>query len=61
MYVYIHLCRHAWADLKHCHALYHSKIPAAVLYQLPMSVISETGFYGDKTRNFVPFAIATGS
>ena len=23
------LCPHAWADLKHRHALYHSKIPAA--------------------------------
>ena len=24
----MYLCRHAWADLKHHHALYHSKIPA---------------------------------
>ena len=27
--LYIYLCRHAWSDLKHRHALYHSKIPAA--------------------------------
>ena len=35
----IYLCRHAWADLKHRHALYRGKIPAVSA----MSVISETG------------------
>ena len=27
--LYIYLCRHAWSDLKHHHALYRSKIPTA--------------------------------
>ena len=38
--IYIILCRHAWADLKHRHA---ERYSVRVLYQLPMSVISETG------------------
>ena len=29
VYIHNYLCRHAWADLKHRHALYRSKIPAA--------------------------------